>query len=142
MSTSRPYIVTLLILLLAEYIMWDAGLDESQGRVKIARRNINNLRYVDDTTLMEESDPFHVAHGPPSAGILNCFAIPSPVKHILSELSTLICVALPTVTHSFIELHKPLCPDKSVTHEEALLLIICKSSFYSPLKNISENFQN
>ena len=39
----------------AEYIMWNAGLDESQGRVKIARRNINNLRYVDDTTLMAES---------------------------------------------------------------------------------------
>ena len=39
----------------AEYIMWNAGLDESQARVKIARRNINNLRYVDDTTLMAES---------------------------------------------------------------------------------------
>ena len=35
--------------------MWNAGLDESQARVKIARRNINNLRYVDDTTLMAES---------------------------------------------------------------------------------------
>ena len=35
--------------------MWNAGLDEPQARVKIARRNINNLRYVDDTTLMAES---------------------------------------------------------------------------------------
>ena len=35
--------------------MQNAGLDEAQGRIKIARRNINNLRYVDDTTLMAES---------------------------------------------------------------------------------------
>ena len=40
----------------AEYIMWHAGLDESQAEVMIARRNINNLRYVDDTTLMAESE--------------------------------------------------------------------------------------
>ena len=38
----------------AEYIMWNAGLDEAQARIKIARRNINNLRYADDTTLMAE----------------------------------------------------------------------------------------
>ena len=36
--------------------MWDAGLDEAQARIKIAWRNINNLRYADDTTLMEESE--------------------------------------------------------------------------------------
>ena len=41
--------------LCAEYIMRNAGLDESQARIKIARRNINNLRYADDTTLMAES---------------------------------------------------------------------------------------
>ena len=35
--------------------MWNARLDEAQARVKIARRNINNLRYADDTTLMAES---------------------------------------------------------------------------------------
>ena len=35
--------------------MWDAGLDESQAEIKIARRNINNLRYAHDTTLMTES---------------------------------------------------------------------------------------
>ena len=35
--------------------MWYAGLDEAQARIKIARRNINNLRYEDDTTLMAES---------------------------------------------------------------------------------------
>ena len=39
----------------AEYIMWNARLDEAQAGIKIARRNINNLRYVDDTTLMAES---------------------------------------------------------------------------------------
>ena len=39
----------------AEYIMWNAGLDEAQAGIKIARRNINNLRYADDTTLIAES---------------------------------------------------------------------------------------
>ena len=39
----------------AEYIMQNAGLDDSQAGIKIARRNINNLRYADDTTLMAES---------------------------------------------------------------------------------------
>ena len=41
--------------LYAEYIMRSAGLDESQAGIKIAGRNINNLRYADDTTLMAES---------------------------------------------------------------------------------------
>ena len=36
--------------------MWNAGQDEAQAGIKIARRNINNLRYADDTTLMEESE--------------------------------------------------------------------------------------
>ena len=36
--------------------MWNAGLDEAQTGIKIARRNINNLRYADDTILMEESE--------------------------------------------------------------------------------------
>ena len=40
----------------AEYIMRNAGLDEAQAGIKIARGNINNLRYADDTTLMEESE--------------------------------------------------------------------------------------
>ena len=40
----------------AVYIMQNAGLDESQAGFKIARRNINNLRYADDTTLMAESE--------------------------------------------------------------------------------------
>ena len=40
----------------AEYIMRNAGLDEAQAVIKIARRNINNLRYADDTTLMAESE--------------------------------------------------------------------------------------
>ena len=41
--------------LYAEYTKWNAGLDEAQAEIKIARRNINNLRYADDTTLMAES---------------------------------------------------------------------------------------
>ena len=36
--------------------MWNAGLDEAQAGIKIARRNINNLRYADDTTLLAESE--------------------------------------------------------------------------------------
>ena len=40
----------------AEYIMWNSGLDEAQAGIKIARRNINNLKYADDTTLMTESE--------------------------------------------------------------------------------------
>ena len=39
-----------------EYIIWNAGLDEAQAGIKIARRNTNNLRYADDTTLMAESE--------------------------------------------------------------------------------------
>ena len=39
-----------------EYIMWNAGLDEAQAGIKTAERNINNLRYADDTTLMTESE--------------------------------------------------------------------------------------
>ena len=40
----------------AEYIMRNAGLEEAEARIKIAGRNINNLRYADDTTLMAESE--------------------------------------------------------------------------------------
>ena len=42
--------------LYAEYIMRNTGLEEAQAGIKIARRNINNLRYADDTTLMTESE--------------------------------------------------------------------------------------
>ena len=51
------YIVTLLIQLYAEYIMQNAGLDEAQAGIKIARININNLRYTEiHTTFMAESE--------------------------------------------------------------------------------------
>ena len=40
----------------AEYIMRNTGLEETQAGIKIARRNINHLRYADDTTLMAESE--------------------------------------------------------------------------------------
>ena len=39
-----------------EYILWNAALDDSQAGIKIARRNINNLSYADDTTLTAESE--------------------------------------------------------------------------------------
>ena len=51
----RLYIVTLLFNLYAEYIMWNAGLNETQAGIKISGRDINNLRYTDDTTFMAES---------------------------------------------------------------------------------------
>ena len=47
---------TLLFNLYAEYIMGNAGLHEAQVGIKIAERNINNLKYTDDTTLMAESE--------------------------------------------------------------------------------------
>ena len=47
-----PYLFNLY----AEYIMRNSGLDEAWAGIKIARRNINNLRYADDTTLMAESE--------------------------------------------------------------------------------------
>ena len=53
---SRLYTVTLFIYFYAEYIMQNAGLEEAQARIKIAGRNINNLRYADDTTLMAQSE--------------------------------------------------------------------------------------
>ena len=53
---SRLYIVTCLFNFYAEYIMRNAGLEEAQAGIKIAGRNINNLRYADDITLMAESE--------------------------------------------------------------------------------------
>ena len=47
-----PYLFNLY----AEYIMWNSGLDEAQAGIKIAGRNINNLRYADDTALMANSE--------------------------------------------------------------------------------------
>ena len=49
------YLSLCLFNLYAEYIMWNAGLDEVQAGIKIAGRNINNLRYANDTTLKAES---------------------------------------------------------------------------------------
>ena len=52
------HIVTVYFLfnLYAEYIMWNAGLDEAQAGIKIAERNINNLRHADHTTVMAENE--------------------------------------------------------------------------------------
>ena len=54
-STSRLYISACLFNLYAKYIMRNARLDKAQAGIKIARRNVNNLRYTNDTTLMAES---------------------------------------------------------------------------------------
>ena len=53
---SRLYIALCLFNFYAEYITQNARLDEAQAGIKTARRNINNLRYTDDTTLMAESE--------------------------------------------------------------------------------------
>ena len=53
---SSLYIVTLLLSLYADYIMQNARLDDAHNGIKIFGRNINNLRYADDTTLMAESE--------------------------------------------------------------------------------------
>ena len=53
---SRLYMSPCLFNLYVEYIMRNTGLDEAQAGIKIARRNINNLRYADDTTLMAEKE--------------------------------------------------------------------------------------
>ena len=55
-KSGKEYIVTLLINLYAEYIMQNARLYEAQAGIKISGRNINKLRYADDTTLMAESE--------------------------------------------------------------------------------------
>ena len=56
-SASRLYIIThSAYLTYAEFIIRNPGLEEAQAGIKIARRNINNLRYADDTTLMAESE--------------------------------------------------------------------------------------
>ena len=53
----QSYILLLCLFnLYAEYIIQNAGLDEAQARIKIARRNINNLRYANDTTLVAEGE--------------------------------------------------------------------------------------
>ena len=53
-STSRLYIVPCLFNLYAEYIMRNAGLEEAEAGIKIAGRNIKNLRYADDTPLWQK----------------------------------------------------------------------------------------
>ena len=55
-QTLQIYLRNLYAGQLAEYIMRNAGLEETQAGIKIPRRNINNLRYADDTTLMAESE--------------------------------------------------------------------------------------
>ena len=52
----QGYILSLCLYAYAEYIMRNGGLEEAQAGIKIAGRNIDNLRYADDTTLLEESE--------------------------------------------------------------------------------------
>ena len=52
----QGHILSPCLFIYAEYIMRNTGLEEAQAGIKTARRNINNLRYADDTTLMAESE--------------------------------------------------------------------------------------
>ena len=61
----------------AEYIMRSAGLEEAQAGIKIARRNINHLRYADDTTLMAEGEDHSIPQTQPWPVIAG-FVYPSP----------------------------------------------------------------
>ena len=56
MSTSGYILSPFLFNFYAEYIMRNAGMEEARAGIKIAKRNISNLRYADDTTLMAESE--------------------------------------------------------------------------------------
>ena len=58
----------------AQYLMQNAGLDEAQTGINIARRNINNLRYADDTTLMAESEAPGVSDGQGSLACCNSWS--------------------------------------------------------------------
>ena len=114
--------------------MRNAGLEETQAGIKIAGRNINNLRYADDTTLMAESEEelksllMKVKEKSKKVGLkLNIqktkimVSGPSPVDPILSELSAMTCpswVALHGMAHSFIEL------DKAVVHVIRLVSVL------------------
>ena len=80
----------------AEYIMRNAGLEEAQAGIKIARRNINNFRYADDTTLMADSEFSEfssvqfssVAHSCPIlCSPMDCSTPGFPVHHQLLELA-------------------------------------------------------
>ena len=53
---SRLYIVTLLFWLICRYILRNVGLEEAQAGIRIARKDINHLRYADDTTLMAQCE--------------------------------------------------------------------------------------
>ena len=55
-SLSHSVVFLYFFALIAEYILRNAGLEEAQARIKIARRNINNLRYTDDTTMAENEE--------------------------------------------------------------------------------------
>ena len=59
-STSKLILSPCLFNLYAEYIVRNAGLKEAQAGIKIAGRNVNNLRYADDTTLMVESEELKI----------------------------------------------------------------------------------
>ena len=63
MSVSRLYIVTMLFNLYTQYIMWNSKLADAPARIKIAGKNINNVGYADDTTLIAESEELNSLWG-------------------------------------------------------------------------------
>ena len=82
--------------LYAEYILRNAGLEEAQAGIKIARRNINNLRYADDTTLMGSKI---TADGDCSHEIKRCLLLGKKVMTNLDSIFKSRDITLPTKVH-------------------------------------------
>ena len=110
-TVSQGYILSpCLFNLYTEYIMRNAGLDEAQAGIKIAGRNINNLRHADDTTLMEESEE----------ELKKLFLGPGPW-----------CLRIKTILH----FHSNLCVSSF-----SLSFFLCFSSFVTLSHRLVRNF--
>ena len=117
----------------AEYIMRNAGLEETQGGIKIAGRNINNLRYADDTTLMAESEEelksllMKVKEESENVGLK--FNIQTTKIMASGPIASwqIDGVAMETVT-DFIFLHSTVMADGDCSHEIQTCLLLARKA--------------
>ena len=126
----------------AEYIMRNARLDEAQAGIKIARRNINNIRYADDTNLMAESEEelrslLKVKEESEKAGLkLNIqkseIMASGPITSWQIDGET-----METVT-DFIILGSKITADGDCSHEIKRRLLSCKKSYDQPRQHIKK----
>ena len=129
----------------AEYIMRNAGLDEAQAGIKIAGRNINNLRYADDTTLIAESEEelksFLIKQESEKAGLnlsiqkMKTMAS-SPITSWQIDGKT-----METVT-DFIFLGSKITADGDCSHEIKRCLLLGKKSYDKPRQHIKKQRQD